>query len=81
MAAGIMWPVLPWQVGVTAGIPSFLFLIWHLVTAENPVEAGLSLSSFAFLPVLALASSYFGTFLGRWIAIRRKQRASSDPGR
>jgi hypothetical protein len=81
VAAGLSWPVLPWQVGITAGIPSFLFLIWHLLTAANPMEAGLSLSSFAFLPILAVASSYFGTILGRWIAIKRRQRAVAAGGK
>ncbi len=72
LGVGLQWPMNPWRVGIIASVPSMIFLIWRWTTATTPDDAALNISLFIFLPIISLATSYLGAYIGRGIVIRRK---------
>ena len=75
MAIGYAWIVYPWQMAIIGCIPSCLFLVWRFITASTPLEESLNQTLFIFLPIISLASSYFGSYIGRWLSIKRKRKS------
>jgi hypothetical protein len=71
----LRWPLNPWRIGVIAVLPSIAFLVWRWVTFHTPEDIALNNSLFIFLPIISLATSYFGGFIGRSIVIRRMKAA------
>ena len=72
---GRTWTVYPWQIGLLASLPGWIFLAWRLFTTEAPYDIGLSVPLFYFVPSISMIASYVGTYFGRWLAFRRKQKS------
>ncbi|MBI4547375.1 MAG: hypothetical protein HY707_05310 [Ignavibacteriae bacterium] len=75
---GFFWTIYPWKLALVGSIPSWLFLLWRSYKATNPTDVALSLGVFVFVPIITIAASYFGLYVGRWVAIRRKAKAVSS---
>ena len=78
VAVGRSWTIYPWQAGLIAGIPGIAFLFWRFITASDPMEASVTSSQFSFLPMISIISCYFGAYIGRWLAIRKKRSAANE---
>jgi hypothetical protein len=77
LAVSLRWPLNPWRIGVIAVIPSIAFLLWRWITRHTtPEDVTLNTTLFIFLPVIAIATSYFGGYIGRSIVIRRMKQAA-----
>lgn len=74
LVVGLQWPINPWRVGIIASIANMIFLIWRWFTATTAEDASLNVSLFIFLPIISLATSYLGAYIGRGIVIKRKIR-------
>lgn len=81
LSVSLRWPLNPWRIGVISVIPSITFLVWRWFTLKSPEDIALNTSLFSFLPVISLATSYFGGFIGRSIVIRRMKRAHLESTR
>ena len=78
MFVGNNWTIYPWQAALIGGIPSVAFLLWRLYSTTNPSETELNTTLFVFLPTVAIISTYFGALVGRWMAIKRKMKSTSN---
>ena len=77
LSVALRFPMNPWRIGIIAVAPNIAFLIWRWVTVSAPEEAALNNSLFVFLPVISLAASYFGGYIGRSVVIRRMRQAKN----
>ena len=75
LSVSVRWPLNPWRIGIIAVIPSMSFLVWRWLTLTSAEDIALNNSLFVFQPIISLATSYFGGFVGRSIVIRRMKRA------
>lgn len=73
---GLKWPINAWMVGLVASIPCWIFLAWRLYSSVDPGDVAIDRSLFVFLPLMSMAMSYIGAYLGRWMAIRRKMKSA-----
>lgn len=76
LMVSLRWPLNPWRIGIIAVIPSIAFLIWRWMTLQSPEDIALNTTLFIFLPIISLATSYFGGYIGRSIVIRRMKQAT-----
>jgi len=74
---GFFWTIYPWKLALAGSIPSWLFLLWRSYKATSPTDVALNLGVFVFVPIISITTSYFGLYVGRWIAIKRKAKAAS----
>ena len=75
LVVSLKWPLNPWRIGVISVIPALTYLVWRWFTLKSPEDIDLNTSLFVFLPIISLATSYFGGFIGRSIVIRRMKQA------
>ena len=74
---GWLWTVYPWQIAAIGSLPGWGFLCWRFLSTSDPHDAALNATLFAFLAMIAMASLYFGAFIGRWISIKKRMHDSS----
>ena len=78
---GRVWSVYPWQIGLWASLPNWVFVAWRFLSTSDPAGDILNVSVFYWIPMIAMISSYVGTYFGRWLAFREKKRAAAETGR
>ncbi|GEM_PF-4453223 len=79
---GTKWSVYPWQIGIFASLPSWIYLGWRLIFRDqDPNDIALNISFFYFHPMLSMISSYVGTYFGRWLAFRQKKSSVAEADR
>ena len=69
---GRTWTVYPWQISIIGSLPGWIFLLWRILSNSDQYTAAREASTFAFLPMISMLTLYFGVYLGRWVAARRR---------
>lgn len=72
---GTKWPLNAWLIGLLASVPCWIFLAWRLGVSTQPEEIFVDQTLFVFIPSISMATTYLGSYLGRWILIRQKQQS------
>ncbi len=76
---GRVWSVYPWQIGLIASLPGWIFTAWRFFARNEEIpDIALNVSLFYWHPILSMIASYVGTYFGRWLAFRQKKARSTD---
>ena len=78
---GKVWSVYPWQIGIWASLPNWVFVAWRFFSTSDPDGDIQNVSVFYWIPMIAMISSYVGTYFGRWLVFRDKKRVVAETGR
>jgi len=74
LLVGRTWSVYPWQISIVGSLPSWIFLLWRILSISDQYAAAMEASRFSFLPMISLVTVYFGSYAGRWMTLRRKMK-------